>query len=615
MANGLNIGFGQGPKSLVASALSYGTFLTRAQTTESGGGGGGGGNYSQVLNFPNFSSTTNLTFNSGARVIGTSINPAYTTSGHQAGTVWWNNQVNIANGFDTTFTIGFTPGGTLAQQVAYIQNSQNGAIHAFSFMVQNSSAATLGPTCPGSQFTGLGASADANMAAFGGYTAASQCPIGASIAVKMDLSPVNGQSQAFPSVPSLMAHTGVYMNYGPLAALIPTEDMTNTGISFYTGGPFACRLTYDRTYLTFVCRDTSTAKSYRRTWAISIPNVIGSNNAWIGFGAGLGISCIGQQLVNNWTFGTGNFARLAGPAIMPATGQYTSSQIVSISAPAGASIFYTINGCQPTSTDISYTGPFTVSTDTIVQAIAIESGFTDSFVTSSYIQIRASTTPTINLSSFTSNLVQTVGSAIIVGGGLQITDGSNSSKYFNQAGAGWFPVPVNISSFHGSFTFTANGNGNGFVFCIQNQSTPNNSNYQWISGGPNTVSSCTGLGYSGSTGEQNVGILNSIAIKFDIFSGNTTGLLTNAAQISTINTAIGNGVSIASGHLMRCDLAYDGTTLTWTITDTVTSATWSTNQAVNIPSIVGGNAAFIGFTGGTGGAIATQTIKSLTFGA
>ena len=60
-------------------------------------------------------------------------------------------------------------------------------------------------------------------------------------------------------------------------------------------------------------------------------------------------------------------------------------------------------------------------------------------------------------------------------------------------------------------------------------------------------------------------------------------------------------------------MTYDGTTLNVTITDTVTQATASQSYAVNIPSLVGGNTAYVGFTGGTGDLTAVQKILNWTY--
>ncbi|HWW81660.1 MAG TPA: hypothetical protein VNY82_18820, partial [Steroidobacteraceae bacterium] len=74
-----------------------------------------------------------------------------------------------------------------------------------------------------------------------------------------------------------------------------------------------------------------------------------------------------------------------------------------------------------------------------------------------------------------------------------------------------------------------------------------------------------------------------------------------------------SGVNLLSGDTMGAHLVYDGTTLTLTITDQVTTASFTTSTAINIPATVGANTAYVGFTGGTGGYTATQTIRSWTY--
>jgi hypothetical protein len=70
----------------------------------------------------------------------------------------------------------------------------------------------------------------------------------------------------------------------------------------------------------------------------------------------------------------------------------------------------------------------------------------------------------------------------------------------------------------------------------------------------------------------------------------------------------GSGVNLQSGDTMSAHLVYDGTTLTLTITDQVTTASFTTSTVINIPATVGGNTAYVGFTGGTGGYTATQNV-------
>ncbi|HEV2304839.1 MAG TPA: hypothetical protein VGR93_04930, partial [Candidatus Acidoferrales bacterium] len=74
-----------------------------------------------------------------------------------------------------------------------------------------------------------------------------------------------------------------------------------------------------------------------------------------------------------------------------------------------------------------------------------------------------------------------------------------------------------------------------------------------------------------------------------------------------------SGVDLHSGDVMNVHMTYDGTTLTMTITDATTESTFTTSWTVNIPGTVGGNTAYVGFTGGTGGYTAVQEILSWTF--
>jgi hypothetical protein len=66
---------------------------------------------------------------------------------------------------------------------------------------------------------------------------------------------------------------------------------------------------------------------------------------------------------------------------------------------------------------------------------------------------------------------------------------------------------------------------------------------------------------------------------------------------------------------MHARLSYDGAHLTLSLSDTVTGANFETvfPGTIDIPSIVGGNYAWVGFTGGTGGNTSIQNILSWTY--
>jgi hypothetical protein len=74
-------------------------------------------------------------------------------------------------------------------------------------------------------------------------------------------------------------------------------------------------------------------------------------------------------------------------------------------------------------------------------------------------------------------------------------------------------------------------------------------------------------------------------------------------------------INLHSGDIFKVHVTYDGTWLLMTITDATSGKSFVEAWPVNIPSVVGGSAAWIGFTGGTGTSTATQEIVSWTYAA
>ncbi len=187
------------------------------------------------------------------------------------------------------------------------------------------------------------------------------------------------------------------------------------------------------------------------------------------------------------------------------------------------------------------------------------------------------------------------GGAALIGTSLGLTDGSQ-----NEARSAFLTSPVNIQQFNTSFNFQlTNAAADGFTFTIQGD-------------GPTPLG---GLG--GSLGYQ--GIPMSVAVKFDLYSNSgegpdSTGLYINGANptLPAINLS-STGIDLHSGDIFNAQLTYNGTTLTVVITDTATNATATQTYTVNIPAIVGGPTAYVGFTGASGGATAVQQILSWSF--
>lgn len=155
-----------------------------------------------------------------------------------------------------------------------------------------------------------------------------------------------------------------------------------------------------------------------------------------------------------------------------------------------------------------------------------------------------------------------------------------------------------VNGFTTSFIYTAGGNraADGFTFTIQNAGSGA------VGGGGGN------LGY--------VGIANSAAVEFNIYTGGGNPVGTNYAVGTVAGYLPSAPVNLASGNPIQISLTYSplDQSISQTFVDTVTRDTFTnTFTSVDLPAAVGGTSAFVGFTGATGGAVAIQTISNFTF--
>jgi hypothetical protein len=379
-----------------------------------------------------------------------------------------------------------------------------------------------------------------------------------------------------------------------------------------TGHTYSVTLNYDGSTLVMNMYDVTAggscpgASCFTHTWrGVNIPSLVGRNTAYLGITGGTNEASKHPLYVKSLVYNDNGVhendaSSVATPTFSPVAGTYANSQSVTISdASSGATIYYTTNGTTPSTSSSVYSGRIKVGATENLKAIAVESGYTNSAV--------ASTTYTISAKAGTSVIdfpagfadstrhVTLNGSAQLSGSLLELTSLST-----NKSGAAWYDRPVNVQSFTTNFTFQLTSpSADGFTFTIQN----NNDTVEGASG--------ENLGYGTIT--------NSVAVKFDLYNNSgegtdSTGLYTDGTRptVPAIDMT-SSGVNLHSGDTMAVMIVYNGTTLTMTITDTVTNATFSNSWTIDIPGTLGADTAYVGFTGGTGGYTAIQDILTWTY--
>jgi hypothetical protein len=180
---------------------------------------------------------------------------------------------------------------------------------------------------------------------------------------------------------------------------------------------------------------------------------------------------------------------------------------------------------------------------------------------------------------------------------LTVTDGGGS-----ESSAFWFATPLNITAFSATWTYQATPTtsgatlADGMAFAIQNDTR-----------GTSALGGAGGaLGYSGIT--------PSAALEFNLYPNNTVGiaLRANGATGAPYNPTA--PVDFSNGDLIGVSVHYANGMMTVTLNDTNQSTSYTTNMNVgSLADVVGGDTAYVGFTGGTGGTASIQAISNFQF--
>jgi len=108
------------------------------------------------------------------------------------------------------------------------------------------------------------------------------------------------------------------------------------------------------------------------------------------------------------------------------------------------------------------------------------------------------------------------------------------------------------------------------------------------------------------------GVAPSAELEFNIYTPNTPGIAFHVNG-DTGTYAPVTPVVLDSGRPINVTVTYLNGIMSVFLQDSVNLSTYSASLAANLPAIVGGNTAYMGFTGAEGGVSSTQTITNFVY--
>jgi len=212
------------------------------------------------------------------------IDPVYTINFNQgfaeaqsSGQVQFNGSTDLDD-----FRLQLTNGGPDEAGSAFYATAVNIQQFTTDFTFQLSN-----PAADGFTFTIQGAGPTA-LGGYGGQLGYAGIP--KSVAIKFDLYNNSGEG---PN------STGLYINGAD--PTVPDIDLSTSPIDLHSGNYIDAHITYDGTNLTLTLTDPISLGTSSHAWSVNIPQIVGSNSAWMGFTGSTG-GLTSSQKITSWTY-------------------------------------------------------------------------------------------------------------------------------------------------------------------------------------------------------------------------------------------------------------------------------------------------------------------------
>ncbi len=179
--------------------------------------------------------------------------------------------------------------------------------------------------------------------------------------------------------------------------------------------------------------------------------------------------------------------QVAIPTFDPAAGEVTSGTNVSIScATSGATIHYTVDGTDPTSSSATYSSPIEITATTTIKAIAVKDGMADSEIATATYSVASAGSVTLTSSDITA--------------GDNTVEGTNNSVLAYRLGTGSNNGSLTFPAGYSSITFTLAGWATGTrSFSITNGTINGDDSLSPAAGSPSgTINAGFSTNYTGT---------------------------------------------------------------------------------------------------------------------